>query len=163
MTLPGPRDHGRKTSSTMGGNSGPSSQKLGPSFLPAAPRNPSPWHRCGLKNIIFSRSVRNVSLEFHMTHGQRDGQNGIEKILRMMKFDVYRRGKLGLALGARSSGDVWFSSATAILRKCCLSFRYSALWIRHTCFFTVPRDSRHMANLFARDPSEGRDDGRMLM
>lgn len=26
----------------------------------------------GLKNIIFSRSVRNVSLEFHMTHGQRE-------------------------------------------------------------------------------------------
>ena len=43
----------------------------------------------GLKNIIFSRSLRNVSLEFHMTHGQK-GLNGIwiGKILRMMKFDA---------------------------------------------------------------------------
>ena len=65
-------------------------RKLGcsfPLFLPSVPGTGV----YGLKNIIFSRSLRNVSPEFHMTHGQRrlDGI-WIGKILRMMKFDAGR-------------------------------------------------------------------------
>lgn len=53
-----------------------------PFIFPASTRlsqvlaEPEEWQGlCGLKNIIFSRSMRNVSLEYHMTHGQRDRLN----------------------------------------------------------------------------------------
>lgn len=95
MTLPGrsPRGRGGRRRLDNGETQRNSSVKLGPSSsFPPFVLFFASFDGRGLENIIFSRSVRNVSLEFHTTHGQRDARNGIGKTLRMMKFDMLLRG-----------------------------------------------------------------------